>query len=129
MTELPVELELASPLTLLMEEERYRDKQAEEALFLSFTTDLDFFETVALGATHRCGARVTLVGRGTPKPCAASAIRRAAFSDSVFEPRAMPAEERNGNWLSMQLVIPAQAEISFLVRGFAKTARFQLSLE
>lgn len=71
--------EIASPLSLLLEEER-RGGEAEEALFLSFTTDLGFFEEIALGVTQATGARITVVGdvgmaRNDPR-----AVRRAGRS-------------------------------------------------
>ena len=56
------ETALASPLTLLREEEQHGDRQAEEALFLSYTTDLGFFEKFPLGVAQACGARVTVIG-------------------------------------------------------------------
>ncbi|MEV4400001.1 hypothetical protein [Nonomuraea sp. NPDC049607] len=92
-----MDLELASPLTLLMEEERYGDRQAEEALFLSFTTDLGFFETVALGVTQMSGARVSLVGDATMSTIDPRAVRRAgraylpgqAVCGGAFHPKLM----------------------------------------
>ncbi|MFI7707481.1 hypothetical protein [Nonomuraea sp. NPDC049480] len=97
MTEPLVDLELASPLTLLMEEERYGDRQAEEALFLSFTTDLGFFETVALGVAQACGARVSLVGDAAMSTIDPRAVRRAgraylpgqAVCGGAFHPKLM----------------------------------------
>ncbi|MEV7008899.1 hypothetical protein [Streptosporangium sp. NPDC051022] len=77
MTEPLADLKLASPLTLLIEEERHGDRQAEEALFLSFTTDLGFFETVVLGVAQACGARVTLVGDAAMSVVDPRAVRRA----------------------------------------------------
>ncbi|WP_328923155.1 hypothetical protein [Streptomyces griseoaurantiacus] len=53
---------LASPLTLVLEEERGGGHGLEEALFLSFTADFGFFEEIALGVTQATGARVTVVG-------------------------------------------------------------------
>lgn len=53
---------LASPLTLILDEERTGAQHLEEALFLSFTADLGFFEEIALGVTQATGARVTVVG-------------------------------------------------------------------
>ncbi|GGS97665.1 hypothetical protein GCM10010156_64820 [Planobispora rosea] len=97
MTEPPINLELSSPLTLLMEEERHGDRQAEEALFLSFTTDLGFFETVVLGITQMCGARVSLVGDAAMSVIDPRAVRRAgrvylpgqAVCDGAFHPKLM----------------------------------------
>ncbi|MET9250270.1 hypothetical protein [Nonomuraea sp. NPDC003709] len=97
MTEPLVDLELASPLTLLMEEERYGDRQADEALFLSFTTDLGFFETVALGVAQMCGARVSLVGDAAMSTIDPRAVRRAgraylpgqAVCSGAFHPKLM----------------------------------------
>ncbi|YCK40804.1 hypothetical protein ACNF49_44140 [Actinomadura sp. ATCC 39365] len=92
-----MDLELASPLTLLMEEERYGDRQAEEALFLSFTTDLGFFETVALGVAQASGARVSLVGDAAMCTIDPRAVRRAgraylpgqAVCGGAFHPKLM----------------------------------------
>ncbi|WP_152648381.1 hypothetical protein [Streptacidiphilus anmyonensis] len=53
---------LASPLTLILDEERTGVPRLEEALFLSFTAELGFFEEIALGVTQATGARVTVVG-------------------------------------------------------------------
>lgn len=90
-----MDLELASPLTLLMEEEQHGDRQAEEALFLSFTTDLGFFETVVLGVAQACGARVSLVGDAAMSVIDPRAVRRAgraylpgqAVCDGAFHPK------------------------------------------
>ena len=71
---------LASPLTLLLEEEQHADRQAEEALFLSFTTDLGFFEAVGLGVAQACGARVTVVGDAAMSAADPRAVRRAGRS-------------------------------------------------
>jgi hypothetical protein len=73
-------LALASPLTLLLEEERHGDRQAEHALFLSFTTDLGFFEAVGLGPAQACGARVTVVGDAAMATADPRAVRRAGRS-------------------------------------------------
>jgi hypothetical protein len=90
-------LEFASPLTLLMEEEQYGDRQAEEVLFLSFTIDLGFFEAVALGAAQMSGARVTLVGDAAMCTIDPRAVRRAgraylpgqAVCRGAFHPKLM----------------------------------------
>lgn len=95
MTEPLIDLELASPLTLLLEEEQHGDRQAEEALFLSFTTDLGFFETVVLGVAQACGARVSLVGDAAMSMIDPRAVRRAgrvylpgqAVCDGAFHPK------------------------------------------
>jgi hypothetical protein len=68
---------LASPLTLLLEEERYGDHQAVDGLFLSFTGDLGFFEAFALGVTQACGARVTVVDDAAVSSYDPRAVRRA----------------------------------------------------
>ena len=65
---------LASPLTLFLEEEQHGDRQAEDVLLLTYTSDLGFFETFGLGAAQACGARVTVVAdarMGQPDPRAA----------------------------------------------------------
>ena len=86
---------LASPLTLLFEEEQRGDRQAEEVLLLSFTTDLGFFEAVGLGVAQACGARVTLVGDAAMSIADPRAVRRAGRSylsgyaacDGAFHPK------------------------------------------
>lgn len=45
----------------LVAEERHRDHQAEEALFLTFNVDLGYFESRLLGLLRATGARVTVV--------------------------------------------------------------------
>lgn len=89
---------LASPLTLILEEERSGRHELEEALFLSFTADFGFFEEIALGVTQATGARVTVVGdvavtRNDPR-----SVRRAGRSylaglayagGSAFHPKLM----------------------------------------
>jgi len=77
---LPGERTLASPLTLLLEEEQHGDRQAAEVLFLSFTTDLGFFEAVGLGVAQACGARVTVVGDAAMSLADPRAVRRAGRS-------------------------------------------------
>ena len=44
-----------------MAEERHRDHQAEEALFLTFNVDLGYFESRLLGLLRATGAKVTVV--------------------------------------------------------------------
>jgi hypothetical protein len=75
-----VETRFASPLTLLTEEEQRGDRQAEDALFLSFTADLGFFEAFILGVTQACGARVTVVGDADVASADPRAVRRAGRS-------------------------------------------------
>jgi len=58
---------LASPITHLYAEERYRDLQAREAVFTTFNTDLGFFERTVLGVTQATGARIIL-SQGRPAP-------------------------------------------------------------
>ncbi|MGW8763741.1 hypothetical protein ACWGN5_14685 [Streptomyces sp. NPDC055815] len=70
----------ASPLTLILDEERIGGHGLEEALFLSFTSDLGFFEEVALGVTQATGARVTVVGDVSMARSDPRAIRRAGRS-------------------------------------------------
>ncbi|WP_405523636.1 hypothetical protein OG426_10135 [Streptomyces canus] len=71
---------LASPLTLVLDEERTGGQSLEEALFLSFTADLGFFEEIALGVTQATGARVTVVGDVTMTRNDPRAVRRAGRS-------------------------------------------------
>lgn len=86
---------LASPLSLLLEEERHGDRQAEDVLLLSFTTDLGFFEAFGLGVAQACGARVTVVGdaaMSAPDPRAARRAGRTylpgqAICGGAFHPK------------------------------------------
>jgi hypothetical protein len=86
---------LASPLTLLIEEERHGDRQAEEVLLLTYTSDLGFFEAFGLGAAQACGARVTVVGdarMGAPDPRASRRAGRSylpgnAICGGAFHPK------------------------------------------
>ena len=68
---------LASPLTLFLEEEQHGDRQAEDVLLLTFTSDLGFFETFGLGAAQACGARVAVVADARMSQPDARAARRA----------------------------------------------------
>jgi hypothetical protein len=70
----------ASPLTLILEEERKGGQRLREALFLSFTADLGFFEDVALGVTQATGALVTVVGDVFTARADARSVRRAGRS-------------------------------------------------
>ncbi|TCO33386.1 hypothetical protein EV652_103387 [Kribbella steppae] len=86
---------LASPLTLLLEEEQHGDRQAEDVLLLSYTIDLGFFEAFGLGAAQACGARVTTVGdarMSQPDPRAARRAGRTylpgqALCGGAFHPK------------------------------------------
>ena len=88
---------LASPLSLLIEEEGHGDRQAEEILLLSFTADLGFIESFALGVAHACGARVTVVGDAAVSTYDPRAVRRAGRSylpgyaacQGAFHPKVM----------------------------------------
>lgn len=65
---------IASPLPYLFAEEHHVDRQAREALFLTFNADLGFFERTILGVTQATGARITVIGDGrmsAPDPRAA----------------------------------------------------------
>ncbi len=68
---------IASPLTLILDEERAGSERLEEALFLSFTADLGFFEEIALGVTQATGARVTVVGDAAVTRDDPRSVRRA----------------------------------------------------
>ncbi|MEU8483669.1 hypothetical protein [Streptomyces sp. NPDC048641] len=70
----------ASPLTLILDEERTGGRNLEEALFLSFTADLGFFEEVALGVTQATGARVTVAGDVSMARNDPRSVRRAGRS-------------------------------------------------
>lgn len=76
----PADTELASPLTLLLEEEKHGDRQAEELLLLTYTSDLGFFEAFGLGAAQAGGARVTVVGDARMSEPDPRAARRAGRS-------------------------------------------------
>ncbi|NEW71999.1 hypothetical protein [Streptomyces rhizosphaericus] len=69
-----------SPLTLILDEERTGRQSLEEALFLSFTADLGFFEEVALGVTQATGARVTVAGDVSMARNDPRSVRRAGRS-------------------------------------------------
>lgn len=69
-----------SPLTLILDEERTGGRNLEEALFLSFTADLGFFEEVALGVTQATGARVTVAGDVSMARNDPRSVRRAGRS-------------------------------------------------
>lgn len=70
----------ASPLTLILDEQLTGGQSLEEALFLSFTADLGFFEEVALGATQATGARVTVAGDVSMARNDPRSVRRAGRS-------------------------------------------------
>lgn len=75
-----LEFGIPSPLALLTAEEAHRDEQAEEALFLSYTADLGLFESLALGVTQACGARITIVGDAGMATLDPRAVRRGGRS-------------------------------------------------
>ncbi len=68
---------IASPLTLLLEEQEHADGQAEEALFLTCAADLGLFERLALGVIQACGARATVVSDAAMTTVDPRAVRRA----------------------------------------------------
>ncbi|WP_432253198.1 hypothetical protein [Streptomyces sp. HNM1019] len=70
----------ASPLSLILDEEHRGGQRLEEALFLSFTADLGFFEEVALGVTQATGARVTVAGDVSMARNDPRSVRRAGRS-------------------------------------------------
>jgi hypothetical protein len=82
-------------LTLLLEEEQRRGLQAREILLLSYTADLGFFETFALGVARACGARITLVGDARMTAADPRAARNAgrtylagnAYCEGAFHPK------------------------------------------
>ncbi|MGY1846978.1 hypothetical protein [Blastococcus sp. SYSU DS1021] len=71
---------LASPLSLLLEEERRGVGGLQEILLLSFTADLGFFESTVLGVAQATGARVTVVGDVAMSQNDPRAVRRAGRS-------------------------------------------------
>src|ERR1039457_3781341 len=58
------DVEIASPLPFLFEEDRHGDRQAREALFCTFNADLGYFVWTVLGETQSTGARATFGGGG-----------------------------------------------------------------
>ena len=52
----------SNAFTFLADEEAHGDRQAAEALLLTFNTDLGFFEARLLGLLRATGARVTVIG-------------------------------------------------------------------
>ncbi|MFI5591169.1 hypothetical protein ACIA5G_39385 [Amycolatopsis sp. NPDC051758] len=70
----------ASPLTWLLKEEAAGDGQLDHAVFLSYSLDLAFFESVALGLARSLGARVTVVGDARVSAPDPRAIRQAGRS-------------------------------------------------
>ena len=86
---------IASPLTLLLEEEQHGDRQAEDILLLTYTSDLGFFEAFGLGAAQACGARVTVISDvrvSAPDPRAARRAGRTylaahAYCAGAFHPK------------------------------------------
>jgi hypothetical protein len=83
----PVEEAIASPLTLLLGEERHSDRQAEDILLLTYTSDLGFFEAFGFGAAQACGARVTVISdvrMSAPDPRAARRAGRTYLSAHAF---------------------------------------------
>ncbi|WP_327255660.1 hypothetical protein [Streptomyces sp. NBC_01244] len=71
---------IASPLSLLIEEEAHHDRQLQEVLMLSFTCDPGFIESFALGAAQAAGARVTVVGDVAVTSADPRSVRRAGRS-------------------------------------------------
>jgi len=71
---------IPSPLALLSAEEAYGDGQAREALFLSYTANLCFFESTVLGVTQACGALITVVGDASMATLDPRAVRRGGRS-------------------------------------------------
>lgn len=70
----------ANPLPFLLEEEAHQDHQATEAIFLTFTSDLGYFEARALGACMSAGARVCVIADAamwSPDPYAIKQAGRA----------------------------------------------------
>jgi hypothetical protein len=54
-------VQAANPLPFLLNEEKHGDRQATEAVFLTYNADLGFFETRILGACMSAGARVCVI--------------------------------------------------------------------
>lgn len=82
-------------LTVLSDEADHRDRQAREALFLTFSVDLGFFESQVLGVTRSTGAAVTVVSDAKvyepdPRAIRAAGVRYGiglASMTSVFHPK------------------------------------------
>lgn len=91
---LPTEI-AATLLTMLSDEANHRDRQAREALFLTFSSDLGFFESQVLGTTRSTGAAVTVITDAKvyepdPRAIRAAGVRYGvglASTPSVFHPK------------------------------------------
>lgn len=81
-TTLPAEI-TTTPLTLLRAEANQRDRQAQEALFLTFGCDLGFFESQVLGTARGTGAAVTLIADAHVYDPDPRAVRAAGISYCV----------------------------------------------
>lgn len=117
-------LELASPLSLLMAEKQHGDGQAREVLLLSYSADLGFFETFALGLSRACGARTALISDArmtTGDPRAARSAGRSylpglAHCSGAFHPK-------------LVLIAGAQRVIAAIGSGNATLAGWQANAE
>lgn len=67
-------------LGALFDEQGRGDRQAREALFLTFNVDLGFFETRLLGTVRSAGAAVTVVADGSVFDPDARSVRAAGYS-------------------------------------------------
>lgn len=82
-------------LAMLSDEANHRDRQAREALFLTFSSDLGFFESQVLGTTRSTGAAVTVIADAKvyepdPRAIRAAGVRYGiglASMTSVFHPK------------------------------------------
>lgn len=81
--------------TMLSDEATHRDGQAREALFLTFSSDLGFFESQVLGAARSTGAAVTVIADAhvydpDPRAVRAAGVRYGiglASTPAVFHPK------------------------------------------
>lgn len=91
---MPAEL-ATTMLAALFHEANHRDRQAREALFLTFSADLGFFESQVLGTVRGTGAAVTVVSDARvyepdPRAVRAAGLRYSiglAHSPAVFHPK------------------------------------------
>ena len=78
-----VHQQIPNPFPMLLEEERTRQVQAREALFLTFNVDLAFFEAQVLGTCLAMGARVSIIADGNVWAPDPRAVRHAGRSYNV----------------------------------------------
>ncbi|MDQ0826916.1 hypothetical protein QFZ60_003089 [Arthrobacter sp. B2I5] len=75
--------QIPNPFPMLLEEERTKQVQAREALFLTFNVDLAFFEAQVLGTCLATGARASIIADGNVWAPDPRAVRHAGRSYNV----------------------------------------------